>query len=98
MSEINNHVILSHIDRPARILLWPAKQFFACTAPAAVGMTTDHIIVGLVFSLLSVGFFRWFENRFGRGRFRAIAYWYLPTATRMIKLGVPPSFVRYWVR
>jgi conjugal transfer pilus assembly protein TraL len=95
---INNHVILSHIDRPTRILLWPAGQFFACAIPLAVGMVADHLVVGLLFSILSVGFFRWFGNRFGHGRFRAIMYWYLPTAARVEKLGMPPSHVRYWIK
>jgi type IV conjugative transfer system protein TraL len=95
---INNHVILSHIDRPQRILLWPAGQFFGCAIPLAVGMTTDHAVIGLVFSALCVCCFRRFSDRFGRGRFRTITYWHLPTAARVEKLGVPPSHVRYWIK
>ena len=98
MSPLNNHVILSHIDSPVRILFWPASQFFACTIPLAIGMTIDHLIIGLVMSLLVIIFFKVFNKTFGKVRFRAITYWYLPTPSRMVKLGVPPSHIRVWYR
>jgi type IV conjugative transfer system protein TraL len=98
MDQINSHVILSHIDAPARILFWPASQFFICAIPLGVGMATDHLIAGLLMSFLCVNFFRMFSKRFGKGRFRSIMYWYLPTSSKMVKMGVPPSHVRYFVK
>jgi type IV conjugative transfer system protein TraL len=98
MEPLNNHIILSHIDKPVRILFWPANQFFACTIPLATGMTLDHLAVGGIFSLLTVVGFRVFNRRFGRGKFRSVMYRYFPTPSRIIKMGVPPSHVRYWVK
>jgi type IV conjugative transfer system protein TraL len=98
MEPLNNHIILSHIDKPMRILFWPANQFFACTVPLAVGMAMDHLAIGgILFLLITMGF-RMFNKRFGRGKFRSIMYWYFPTPSRITKMGVPPSHVRYWVK
>jgi type IV conjugative transfer system protein TraL len=97
-TSINSHVILSHIDAPARILFWPAHQFFTCAIPFGVGMATDHLVAGLIVAFLCICFFQKFDTRFGNGRFRSIVYWYLPTSSKIVKLGVPPSHVRYWVR
>jgi type IV conjugative transfer system protein TraL len=98
MDSINSHVILSHIDTPARILFWPASHFFVCTVPLGVGMATDHLVIGLFMAFLCVSFFQQFNKRFGKGRFRSIIYWYLPTSSKIVKMGVPPSYVRYFVR
>ncbi len=98
MYQINNHVILSHIDSPARILIWPANQVLTCSVPFAMGMITEQITAGVVLSIIASFAFKYFNKRFGRGKLRSILYWYLPTAKRLIKNGVPPSHVRYWIR
>jgi type IV conjugative transfer system protein TraL len=98
MESLNNHIILGHIDKPIRILFWPANQFFACTVPLAVGMTTDHLIIGSIFAILVITFFKIFNKRFGKGRFRSIMYWHFPTPSRIIKMNIPPSYIRYWVK
>ena len=58
MSEINSHVILSCIDAPARILIWPANQVLVCSLPFAFGMVTEHVFVGLAMSFLSAVLFK----------------------------------------
>ena len=98
MSEINSHVILSCIDTPARILIWPANQVLVCLLPFALGMITEHVLVGVVMSFISVTLFRLFQNRFGKGKLRSILYWYLPTSSRLVRKGLPPSYVRFWIR
>ena len=98
MVTLNNHVILSHIDSPVRILFWPAGQFFACTIPLAVGMTVNHFVIGAAMSVLVIISFKFFNKRFGKSRFHAISYWYLPTPQRLVKLRIPPSHVRLWVK
>jgi type IV conjugative transfer system protein TraL len=85
---LNNHIILSHIDTPLRILFWPANQFFACVTPLALG----------IMMLVAGAFSRAFKKRFGRGKFRSVMYWLFPTPMRIVRLGVPPSHVRYWVK
>ena len=97
MSEINSHVILSHIDAPARILIWPANQVLVCSAPFAFGMITGHIFIGIVFSIVTSVFFKFFSNRFGKGKIRSMLYWHLPTPSKLIKKGLPPSHVRFWL-
>ena len=96
MQTLNNHIILSHIDAPIRILFWPANQFFACAVPLAVGMTADRLALGAIVSLLIIAFFKTFNKRFGKGKFRSIMYWNFPTPSRVVKMGVPPSCIKYW--
>lgn len=98
MASLNNHVILSHIDKPVRILFWPVRQFFVCTLPLGIGMTVDHLSIGAVMSFLVIVTFKIFNKRFGKGRFSAISYWYLPTSKRLENLGIPPSHVRFWCK
>lgn len=98
MPTINDHVILSYIDSPTRILIWPADQVLVCSLPCAIGMVTEHIVVGIFSSFIATLLFKTFQKRFGSGKVRSILYWYLPTASNLIKKGMPPSHVRYWVR
>lgn len=97
MSQINSHVILSHIDAPARILIWPANQVLFCSVPFALGMVTEHVIVGTVFSCISAFLFKKLTKKFGRGKLRSMLYWHLPTSSNLIKKGIPPSYVRFWL-
>ena len=98
MAEINSHVILSYIDAPARILIWPADQVLVCSLPFAFGMITEHIAVGVGMSFVTAILFKMFQKRFGKGKLRSILYWHLPTASRLVKKGLPPSHVRFWIK
>ena len=98
MSQINSHVILSHIDAPARILIWPANQVLVCSLPFAFGMITEHVFVGIGLSVVTAFLFKIFQKRFGKGKIRSMLYWYLPTSSKLVKQGIPPSYVRFWLR
>ncbi|MDR1235390.1 MAG: type IV conjugative transfer system protein TraL [Holosporaceae bacterium] len=98
MSRINSHVILSHIDAPARILIWPANQVLVCAMPFALGMITEHVFGGVVLSVVTAFLFKLIQKRFGKGKIRSMLYWYLPTSLKLVKRGVPPSYVRFWIR
>ena len=58
MSAINSHVILSYIDTPPRILIWPANQVLVFSCPFALGMITDNITVGLIASFIAAFLFK----------------------------------------
>ncbi len=96
MSELNNHVILSHIDSPARILFWPVGQFAICVIPLCLGMVLDYFIIGVSMSVAVMLGFKVFNKMFGKNRFQAITYWYLPTSKRLRGMKIPPSHVRVW--
>lgn len=98
MSQINSHVILSHIDAPARILIWPANQVLVCSLPFALGMITEHVLVGVGLSVVTAFLFKIFQKRFGKGKIRSMLYWYLPTSSKLVKQGIPPSYVRFWIK
>jgi len=98
MSEINSHVILSHIDAPARILIWPASQVLVCSLPLALGMITEHIFAGIAMSAVATFLFNLFQKRFGKGKIRSMLYWHFPTPANLVKQGLPPSYVRFWLR
>ncbi len=96
--QINSHVILSHIDSPARILIWPANQVLMCSVPFAFGMVTEHLGIGVGMSIIAAFSWKILHKKFGKGKMRALLYWNLPTASRLIKQGVPPSYIRFWVK
>ena len=98
MPEINNHVILSYIDSPARILIWPANQVVVCSLPFVVGMVTENILIGTFFSFSAASLFKIFSKKFGKGKIRSMLYWYFPTARKLIDKGLPPSHVRIWIK
>lgn len=54
MTQINNHVILSHIDTPIRILFWPASHVAICTIPIGIGMVVDNLMIGFCMSFVTV--------------------------------------------
>lgn len=98
MTQINNHVILSHIDTPIRILFWPASHVAICTIPIGIGMVVDNLMIGFCMSFVTVYCLKKINKIFGRGRLRSILYWHLPTSKNLIAKGLPPSYVRYWIR
>ncbi len=98
MSDLNNHVILSHIDTPARLLFWPVGQVALCIVPVFFGVIIEQFLVGAGMCVLVMIGLKIFNKKFGKGRFNAISYWYLPTSRRLINMRIPPSHVRLWVR
>ena len=94
LEKINNHVILNHIDKPARLLLWSVDQVIVCICPCAIGMITEHIGLGIVFSIIASIGFEVFKKKFGNSKIRSILYWNFPTSERLVKKGLPPSHVR----
>lgn len=98
MSQINNHVILSYIDSPVRLLFWSVDQFVVCCCPLGVGMTVDRIDLGIAFSIIASVGFKIFRSKFGHGKARSILYWNLPTSKKLVKKGLPPSHVRVWIK
>ena len=96
--EINNHIILSHLDAPMRILFWPVEQVVACVCPLMLGVALDYFELGIFFSVITSLGFKTFKEKFGKGKFRAIWYWNFPTAKKRVERGLPPSYVREWIR
>lgn len=96
--QINNHVILNYIDKPARLLLWSADQVMVCICPFALGMITEHICLGITFSIVASIGFKWVKKKFGNIKIRSILYWNFLTSEKLVKQGLPPSHVRVWHR
>ena len=96
--EINNHVILNHIDKPSRFLFWSVDQVIVCLCPFFAGMIIDHIVLGIVFSVIASVGFKIFKKKFGKSKVRSILYWHLPTSERLVNKGLPPSHVRLWIK
>ncbi len=94
--KINNHVILNHIDKPARLLLWSVDQVIVCICPCAIGMITEHIGLGIAFSIIASIAFKVFKKKFGNSKIHSILYWNFPTSERLVRKGLPPSHVRVW--
>ena len=72
LEKINNPVILNHIDKPARLLLWSVDQVIVCICPCAIGMITEHIGLGIAFSIIASIAFKVFKKKFGNSKIRSI--------------------------
>ena len=96
--EINNLVILNHIDKPARFLFWSVDQVIICICPFVVGMITEHVGLGIAFSIIASVGFKVFKKKFGKSKIRSILYWNLPASKKLVKKGLPPSHVRVWYK
>lgn len=90
-----NHVILNHIDAPARILFWSATEFTFCFVPIIFGLFIGQIGIGLCLSILSIICFKSFKKRFGRGKMAAILHWYFPSFN---KNRIPSSHIRLFIK
>jgi type IV conjugative transfer system protein TraL len=90
-----DHVILNHIDAPTRILFWSASEFICCFFPIILGLFVGRPLLGFGLSIASIAGFKTYQKKYGHGKLRAILYRYFPSFGRR---GVPPSFVRLWIK
>lgn len=91
-----NHVLLNHLDKPARFLLFTFDEFLCLGAPTFTGMVMQWFVTGF---LMGLGFYfglRFLKKQFPHGNLRKILYWYLPNGHKAFRIKVP-SYVREWI-
>lgn len=92
---MNRHIILNYVDTPLRLLLWTVPEILMMIGPFFLGLLLEQLSLGV---LVSIGYFyvcKKYQQRFGKGQFHAVQYWYFPTSRRFQSL--PSSYLREYL-
>ncbi|GGD82216.1 type IV conjugative transfer system protein TraL [Croceicoccus mobilis] len=84
--------IPKHLDDPELIGFWTLDEFLVMLIPFVWGILTQHIVIGLVLSLVAWATYR--KVRAGRSMYWILhfAYWHLPGEFFGLKVAPPSSF------
>ncbi len=91
-----NHVILNHLDAPARILFWPVSEFMFVTFPLVVLIGLGYPIAGVFVSVFIGLTVRKFKQRFGKGVLEGFLYWHSVHNVKNYPT-TPPSYIREYI-
>jgi type IV conjugative transfer system protein TraL len=92
----NNHVILNHLDAPARILFWPISEFMSAVAPLVLLVIVGHPALGVVVGGAVALCIRRFKRSFGKGVLEGFLYWH-SVHNKSLYPVTPPSFIREYI-
>lgn len=93
---MKNHVILNHLDKPTRLLIWPASQVVAVILPTVVFMAFGKIFEAFIVVFAIILGMRWYKKRFGSHTLVGVLYWVLPHNQKSFKV-TPPSHIREYI-
>lgn len=93
---MKEHVILNHLDRPIRLLLWEKSYVFAALFGSLLGWSFYNVFSALLLGGLSVYGLKQYHRIFGVGRFAALVYWYFPHQKHLYP-NTPPSYIREFI-
>ncbi|MBN9343767.1 MAG: type IV conjugative transfer system protein TraL [Caedibacter sp. 38-128] len=96
MRERGKHLLLHHLDSPARWLIFTKDEAAALLIPTLIGLGTSHQGSGLLVGLAFCWALRKLRKMAGQGALKHLMYWYLPHNKAKLPL-TPPSHIREWV-
>jgi conjugal transfer pilus assembly protein TraL len=91
-----HHIILHSVDTPLRIVFWTKAEAALILLPLLIGGALGFFLVGVVMSGINVSLMRVYKKNFGKGRLRAVLYWFFPHS-RSRYPALPPSYRRHYV-
>ena len=91
-----NHILLNHLDKPARFLFFTMDECFCLAAPTFGGMVLQWVTTGFLSGLILYSLIRALKKQFPYTNLRKIFYWYLPNGDRAFKIAIP-SYIQEWV-
>lgn len=91
-----NHVLLNHLDKPARFLFFTLDEFLCLSAPTFAGMVMQWLTTGFLVGLGLYFGMRALKKQFPHGSLRKIFYWYLPNGHKAFDIQIP-SHIREWL-
>jgi type IV conjugative transfer system protein TraL len=91
-----NHVLLNHLDKPARFLFFTLDEFVCLGVPTFTGMVMQWLTTGFLAGLCFYFGLRALKKQFPYGSLRKILYWYLPNGHKAFRIKIP-SDIREWV-
>lgn len=96
MKERGRHLLLHHLDSPARWLIFTKDEAAALIVPILMGAGTGHPFSGVILGSLACCGLRKLRKLAGGGALNHLMYWYLPHNKKKLP-NTPPSYVREWV-
>ena len=91
-----NHILLNHLDKPARFLFFTFDEFLCLSAPTFMGMVMQWLTTGFLAGLVLYLGLRSLKKQFPHGSLRKILYWYLPNTHQAFCIKIP-SDIREWI-
>lgn len=89
--ERTNHYILNYLDEPTRILFFTPGEIAAIVVFFFGGCFSNHFLLGLLFSFLSVIIIRKIRAQFKVQSLPQLAYWFLPFVHKNMKRPFPSA-------
>ena len=77
---MDRYSIPSHLDDPELIGFWTLDEFLAMAIPFIWGILSQHVVIGLVVSLLGWWGFRKLKAGKASSWILHMAYWHLPSS------------------
>lgn len=93
---IQRHVILSHVDTPLRIVFWTKAEAALILLPLLIGGALGYFLIGAVMSGVHLYGMRFYKKHFGKGKLRAVLYWFFPHSKSRYP-ALPPSYIRHYL-
>lgn len=94
--QYNNHRILQHMNKPPKILFWDLGEALSFFLPCAILLCMDAFFLGVGVGLSLCFLLRWLKRSVGVSAFVHIAYWYMPTSRRRMRVYIP-SYKREYI-
>lgn len=92
-----NHTILNHLDKPVRLLVWPASQVLTVVIPTFVFLIFGRVLNACIVAITILLAMRWYKKRFGSNTLIGLSYWILPHNKKLYRV-TPPSHIREYLQ
>lgn len=88
----SDYYLLNHLDDPLRFFFFTMDEFLALAAPLFIGMFINKMLWGALFSLILYKLLTSIKKLAKGVNLRQLAYWFLPTNKKTLKLWVPSYY------
>lgn len=93
----HKHVLLNHLDKPPRVLIFTYDQVGGFLGLFLMGtLPFNSPELGILFGVLWTLLLPSFKKRIGAGSWRCLFYWHFPTSDTSMGY-VIPSHIREWI-
>jgi type IV conjugative transfer system protein TraL len=86
-----DYYLLNHLDDPMRFLFFTIDEFLAIGVPLFVGICVNEMIWGAIIGLGLYQILKFIKRTFKGASLRQLAYWFLPTNKKTLKILVPSN-------
>lgn len=96
MSNLEQHLILHHLDDPLRVLYWTVDEAAVLIFSPFIGVMINQPLMGGAFSIFGTWLIIKLKKMLGGGTLKHALYWHFPH--NRSRLGhTPPSCIREYI-